>query len=108
MERKISVFFPNSVIDYFDELLLILYNKNYFSYKSSASDYVLKIYDFIENNISTFPHRITPNELKYLGSKYIFYKPNKKTTWYIFFENTKSEYTVTSIMNNYCKEFNML
>ena len=55
MERQISVLFPNAVVDYLDELLLILYNKNYFSYKSSASNYVLKIYDFIENNISSLP-----------------------------------------------------
>ena len=78
MEGKINVLFPNTVVDYLDELSLILYNKNYFSYKSSASDYVLKIYDFIENNISKFPNRITPIELKYLARNIFFTNPIKK------------------------------
>lgn len=57
MERKVSILFTKEVIDFLDELLHVLYEKNYFSYKSSASAHVLKIYDFIEANITTFPHK---------------------------------------------------
>lgn len=85
MEKKVSILFPKKVIDFLDELLYVLYEKNYFSYKATASEYVLKIYDFIEANITTFPPKKTPEAIKHLGSQYIFYKPNQNTTWFIFF-----------------------
>jgi hypothetical protein len=53
MERKVSILFSGEVIDFLNELLHVLYEKNYFSYKSSASAYVLKINDF--NGISQIP-----------------------------------------------------
>lgn len=108
MERKVIILFPKEVIDFLDELLHILYEKNYFSYKSSASEYVLKIYDFIEANITNFPHKKTPVTLKRLGSHYIFYKPNQKTTWFIFFEKQGNTFRITTIINNYCKDANLL
>jgi len=108
MERKVSILFPKEVIDFLDELLHVLYEKNYFSYKSSASAYVLKIYDFIEANITTFPYKKTPKALNHLGSKYIFYKPNHNTTWFIFFEHQGKIFRITAIINNYCKEANLL
>jgi hypothetical protein len=108
MERKVSILFSGEVIDFLDELLHVLYEKNYFSFKSSASAYVLKIYDFIEANISTFPHKKTPKTLKHLGSQYIFYKPNHYTTWFVFFERQGKTFRITAIINNYCKEANLL
>lgn len=87
MERKVSIFFSKSVIDFLDELLYLLYEKNYFGYKSSASEYVLKIYDFIETSITVFPHKKTPETLNHLGTQYIFYKPNQNTTWFIFLKS---------------------
>ena len=108
MERKVSIVFRVEVIDFLDNLLFILYEKNYFNYKANASEYVLKIYDFIESNIVHFPYKESPSTIKYLGSHYIFYTSNQRTTWFIFFEVKDKEYTITAIINNHCKEANFL
>ena len=99
--EEITVIVQKNVTDYLGELILVLYQNEYFGFESDAQIYVQKIYDFIEQNISVFPHRRTPEKLSDLGSKYIFYKANPNTTWYIFFENNDSRFLVTFITNNH-------
>lgn len=89
-------------------LILILFERDYFSSEESAQKYVSKIYDFIEIDLINFPHKITPVELAHLGSKYAFYKANNQTTWYVFFENKDNLYLVTYIIKNHIKEANLL
>ena len=79
--------FQNGVLDYLDDLVFILFKEEYFGFMQSSYDYVDKIIDFINHNITSFPSKKTPPELKNFGSNYIFYKSNQRTTWYIFFEN---------------------
>lgn len=88
--EEIKIFYKPEVENYINELILILYNDNYFSYLENAIAYKDKIIDFIEVNISSFPSKPTPLELYNLGSNYIFYKSNPRTTWYIFFERRKN------------------
>lgn len=99
-----KVIFNNKVLKYFDELVYVLFKEDYFSYAENAQLYVDKIVDFIIMEINSFPHKITPQKLKYLGSNYIFYKVNNRTTWYIFFEKKNHNYLVTGIINNHCEE----
>lgn len=99
-----KVIFKNKVLDYLDELVYILFKEEYLSYSENAQLYVDKIVDFIILEIISFPHKSTPKRLKYLGSNYIFYKSNKRTTWYIFFEKRNHNYLITGILNNHCKE----
>lgn len=103
-----KVIFSDLLNSRFEELIFILFHKKYFSYQSNAIDYVNKIYDFISIDIHTFPQRKTPQDLKYLGSQYIFYKSNKRTTWYVFFEKSGDDYLITGILNNHCEEANDL
>jgi hypothetical protein len=60
-----------------DELVDILYYKEYFSYKKSAQDYVNNLYDFILT-IPTLRYKTTLNK-KY-GAFYCCYKHNAKTS----------------------------
>lgn len=106
MAGKSVISFTEEVVEYLDHLLFILYENQYFSHKSSAKIYVLGIYEFIEININTFPHKITPSELKHFGTHYLFYKPNNRTTWFIIFERVKDGYPISGILNNYCPESN--
>jgi hypothetical protein len=99
-----KVIFKNKILYYLDELVYILFKEEYFTYSENAQLYVDKIVDFIILEINNFPHKITPKNLKYLGSNYIFYKSNNRTTWYIFFEKSNSNYLITVIINNYCEE----
>ncbi|GEC72552.1 hypothetical protein SAMN05443543_101442 [Flavobacterium flevense] len=104
MVGKIKIIITPKVIIYLDDLVQILYKKEYFGFIESAEDYVSKIYDILDENIKLSTHKTTPQKLKYLGSNYIFYKSNKRTTWYIFFEKKNSNYLVTGIINNHCEQ----
>lgn len=99
--EEIIVILRKNVTDYLEELVVILYDNNYFGFESDAEEYVRKIYDFIEYNLAIFPFRKTPENLAQFGSKYIFYKANHTTTWYIFFENIENRYLVTFITNSH-------
>ena len=100
--EKVKVIFEIEVIYYLDALIKNLYLEDYFSYIENAETYVERIYEFVEHNIHTFPHKKTPVKLSHLGSSYIFYKSNSRTTWYLFFELRNSNYLITGILNNHC------
>ena len=57
---EVKVFFKPEVEHFLNELIYILYKENYFSYLENAIDYKDKIIDFIEENISNFPYKNTP------------------------------------------------
>ncbi|WP_158729533.1 MULTISPECIES: hypothetical protein [unclassified Flavobacterium] len=99
-----KVIFKEEILLYFDELISILFDREYFSYEKNAILYVDKIVDFIILEINSFPHKSTPQKLRHLGSNYIFYKANNRTTWYIFFERKDSVFLITGISNNHCEE----
>ena len=108
MVGKEKIINSQRVIVYLDKLVQTLYLNDYFSFLESAQNYVGKIYDFINENLQSSKHYESPIELKYLGEFYIFYKPNKRTTWYVFFEKKQQHYLVTSILNNYSREITNL
>mgnify|MGYP000857427285 CR=1 FL=1 len=99
-----KVIFKTEVLKYFDELVYTLFSKDYFSYSENALNYVDRIVGFTTFEINSFPHKKTPLKLKYLGSNYIFYKANNRTTWFIFFEKQDNNYLITGILNNHCEE----
>jgi hypothetical protein len=51
-----KIIFKETVLEYFDDLLLILFEDEYFGFPDSARNYVNKIVDFIFSSISSFPH----------------------------------------------------
>ncbi|KQB40558.1 hypothetical protein [Flavobacterium aquidurense] len=95
-----KVIFKDAVLDYFDNLVYTLFKEEYFGFEESAQNYKDKIVSFMISNISSFPHKKGPKSLQYLGSNYIFYKPNARTTWYVFFEKRDQNYLITGIINN--------
>lgn len=99
-----KIIFKNNVLEYFDELVFLLFKEEYFRYAENAQLYVDKIVGFIFMEIKSFPHKRTPQKIKYLGSNYVFYKANNRTTWFIFFEKQHNKYLITSILNNHCEE----
>jgi hypothetical protein len=99
--EKINIQILDDVVIYLNHLTQLLFEKEYFGFEDAAHDYVDKIYNFIEFDLITFPHKRTPNSLKKFGSKYLFYRPNNRTTWYIFFENYQNRYLITFITNNH-------
>ncbi|AWK04385.1 hypothetical protein HYN56_09115 [Flavobacterium crocinum] len=78
MVGKIEVVFTPSVISYLDDLVLILYKKEYFGFIESAEKYVDDIYDAVSDRIKKSSHKKTQKPLKYLGAEYIFLSPTRE------------------------------
>lgn len=99
MEKIILL--QQNVTDFLEDLILILFEKEYFGFEENAQLYVKNIYDFIEFELVHFPYKTTPKEINTFGANYAFYKANSRTTWYIFFEKSDNRYLVTYITNNH-------
>lgn len=107
MVGEIKLVYTSYVIGYLDDLVRILYKKEYFGFMETAEEYVLNIYDFISKNIKLSQHRLTPKSLQHLGSNYIFYRVNKRTTWFVLFEKKNENFLITGVLNNHCEEANV-
>ncbi|MDR6966728.1 hypothetical protein J2X31_000726 [Flavobacterium arsenatis] len=103
MEKSIIVYLPE-VEDYINDLVLNLFNENYFNYIENAIAYKDQLINFIESSISTFPPQKSPKALIHFGGQYIFYKSNQRTTWYVFFESRNNKYLITFITNNHSED----
>ena len=104
-----SVKFIPEVLDYFEELMIILYEKGYFSLEDSAQKYVIDLVSDIKVNLPIRSHKPAPIYFERYGKnmKYAGFKKNKRTTWYAFFNTYKDEntgeniYLVRYIANNH-------
>jgi hypothetical protein len=101
MVRQIEIIYADEFYEMMDDLIYILYSENYFGFIENAEHYVEKIYDFIENSITTYPAKVTPDKYKRYGEKYLLYNANDHTTWYIFFSQQQYVYFVQYIANNH-------
>ena len=99
--EEVKIFYKPEVEHFLNDLIYILFKEDYFSFIENAINYKDNIIDFVDQNIESFPHKTTPLPLFHLGSNYIFYKSNSRTTWYIFFEKKENMFLVTSIINNH-------
>ncbi|SHF80693.1 hypothetical protein [Flavobacterium defluvii] len=104
MVGEIGIIYTPEVIRYLDDLVITLYKEEYFGFIESAEEYVSNIYYAVSERINKFSQKKTPHLMQYLGSNYIFYKSNTRTTWYIFFEKRNQNYLITGILNNYSEE----
>jgi hypothetical protein len=88
-----------------EELVEILYDEDYFGFKIDCHLYVDKIYDFIESNIDYPISRNSPESFQKYGKKYLRYKANNHTFWYIFFDEKDNRFLINHILNNHSKDF---
>jgi hypothetical protein len=100
------VFLPN-VMEYFEELKLILLQKEYFGFKESAYKYVDELIDEIQTTLPICVRRPAPKYFdKYgKGMYYANFRKNRQTQWYVFFKiyqiNNELFYQVRHIANNH-------
>lgn len=99
------IVYNNEFENEIDELLRVLFLNNYFGFEDSAFKYVEKIYDFIKVNISKPISRNTPKKLQKFGKKFLKYKANNQTYWYIFFDQKGSQILINHIFNNHSQDF---
>lgn len=97
-----------SVIDYLNELIIRLYENEYFGFLESAETYVSNIYDSIPELVEKQKHKQTPAELQKHGKFYISYSSNKRTNWYIFFNRRENRFLIKYITNNHMPDAKFL
>ena len=93
--------FENQINDLIDILIF----KKYFSFEEDAVNYTEKIYDFIYQNIEKPLSRISPKKFKKYGKKFLKYKANHQTYWYIFFDQNDNKFLVNYILNSNSNDF---
>ncbi len=98
MEKVIV--YSHEAEEYLKKLIEILFEKEYFNFRDDAIKYVLSIKNFVHQNIS-YPAKKTPIKYSKYGEKYMFYKANASTTWYIFFNQDEHRFVVKFIANNH-------
>ena len=95
------------VVEYFNELVDILYEKGYFSYTYTSEIYAAELFDDIITNLPKKRHKPAPSHYdKYgKGMYYAAFTKNKRTTWYAFFtkyeDNGNTIYLVRYVGNNH-------
>lgn len=88
-----------------EDLVEILYTKQYFGFKYECEFYADKIYDFIDFNIIKPICKNSPSVDQKFGSKFIKYKANNNTSWYIFFDQKENQFLINHILNNHSHDF---
>ena len=101
MEKQ--VIYSNSVSHILLELFVILYEKGYFSFKDTAKSYIDKLMDYGERYIGIIPVKNANIYFNRYGIdlKYITYRANKNTTWYILYQQRDDIFLIRHITNNH-------
>ena len=100
------IFLPE-VLEYFNELTTILYEKEYFGFEESALRYVEDLLNEIQTTISSKQKKVAPLYFEQYGTdmSYITIRKNKNTQWYVFFITYKHKneivYLIRHISNNH-------
>ena len=102
-----NVIFISKVLEYFENLVITLYCKEYFGFLETSKKYVAELIDDI---LTTLPIRLHKNAPEYFDKygksmKYAAFRKSKDTTWYAFFityrKNNETFYLVRYIANNH-------
>ena len=102
-----NVIFIPKVLEYFEDLVTILYAEEYFSFLETSKRYVDELVDDIKKTLPTRPHKPAPKYFDKYGLNMYFaaFQKNKHTTWYVFFtkyrEHEEEIYLVRYIANNH-------
>ena len=95
------------VLDYLEDLVIILYEKEYFGFLETSSKYVKALLEDIKVNLPAKLHKSAPKHFDKYGNGmyYASFRKNKHTQWYVFFriynDNGKHIYQVRYIANNH-------
>ena len=99
----ITIFYAPKVSEYLSNLIDILYENGYFSYRDSAKEYVIDLRNKIELSLPLSTPRHPRYRRKIYGkcTKYITIRKNRHTSYYIFFLQKADKYIVTYRQQSY-------
>jgi len=102
-----NVIFLPEVLDYFEELAWVLYQKEYFGFYETSRKYVDELVEDIKTKLPTRPSKPAPQYFDRYGKdmEYTVFRKNRRTSWYVFFrvykENESEFFQVRYISNNH-------
>ena len=102
-----KVLATTEVNEYLENLITILYEKEYFGSEEFAKKYVDELIYDIRTNLPKRPSKPAPKRFEKYGEelRYASFKKNRWTTWYVFFETYEEDeeiiYLVCHIENNH-------
>ena len=75
------------VLKYFNNLIDILYENDYFGFEEDAIQYVTDLFEDIKTNLPTKTRKPAPEHFVEYGKDlyYAKFKTNRHTMWYVFF-----------------------
>lgn len=82
-----KVLFLPEIRQYFQELVDILFEKEYFGFEDSAVNYVRDLFFDIENSLPLRPKRKAPSIFNRYGKNmfYASFRKSKTTQWFVFY-----------------------
>jgi len=102
-----KVIILQEVLDYLDELVITLYEKNYFGFEESSKKYVKELFIEIKTTLPIRSHQPAPKHFEKYGKNlhYAVFNKSNRTTWYAFFtkyrQNDDIIYLVRYLSNNH-------
>ena len=95
------------VLVYLDNLVFILFEKEYFGFLDTSQRYIDDLVDDIKTSLPVRLHKPAPSYFDKYGKnmEYAVFRKNKQTSWYVFFrvyrQNGEDVYQVRYIANNH-------
>lgn len=99
-----KIVYSEEIVFFLNELIDVLFAKEYFGFKDSSRLYVQNIKEDIEQHIATKKHLKSPKQLLKYGAYYATFKGSRKTMWYVFFDKKDDLYYIEYITNNHAAE----
>jgi hypothetical protein len=101
MERQVD--YDDSAKFFLKDLFDVLMDKGYFAFPDNAKLYVEKLTRYAEKYLGILPDKDAPSYFNCYGNdlKYIIYKANKSTWWYIFYQQWDNRFLIRHITNNH-------
>jgi hypothetical protein len=102
-----NVYTTSAVKKYLNDLVAILYEREYFGFEDAAIKYVKELVYDIKTYLPTKQHSLAPKYFDKYGKNmyYASFRKNKQTTWYAFFNKYKKNeeiiYLIRYIANNH-------
>ena len=81
------------VLNYLEDLAVILYKKGYFSFEETSLKYIIELYDDIITTLPTRLHKPAPRYFDKYGNsmKYAVFRKSRNTSWYVFFKTYEKD-----------------
>jgi hypothetical protein len=98
-----QVIYAKEVEIFLDELLILLFEKGYFGFPEFAKQYVDNLTHYAEQHVGILSGKEAPEYFYRFGQnmRYIIYRANKTTQWYIFYQQRDTVFLVRHITNNH-------